>query len=688
MPFTTLTINKSSYPYPLTSAENWGQVASTAAQALAINSNIDNLRIIWVGKHGSDASSGFTNAKAKLTFTAAIALAGTLTPTSANPVLIKCDDAGTYDEAIALTGNIHIYAPNATFKDSLGSPAFIVSGDSSVNVHKIDGAGLSTTSAVSVTGGTLTINANYITVGTINSIGISGAGNVRGFVYEMEAAQFIGAATGTCDLVVYNISGLIDQSTGGQFKILAFNSTATIAGAVVIDEVGYLSTVSTDGVSLSGDGSAGSPLSVVNWADIALNTAHRGIVAGNPHGTTAADVAAIPTAEKGVALGVATLDGSGKIPVSELPSAIFIYKGTWDASTNTPALADGSGTSGWLYRVSVAGTQDLGSGPITFGIGDYVIYNGATWEKSDSTDSVVSVNGYTGTVVLTKTDLSLGNVTNDAQLKRAAGDINSFTSKSPIADADIALIEDSADSFNKKKVTVDVLTALLVKLAGRAGGQTIQGGTAAGETLTLESTSNVSKGEIIVKDDLVFGATGQVLIKQGTTADALKLKSGSSSAYADIEAVSSSGSGEGRIRFQNGVSLRNYANTATMLNTMQDANGNHVSLETSAVYHTSEYDNGNSGTSKTIQWIGIQNSQKVTMTGNCTFTFTAPSGPCHLTLRMIQDGTGGRSVTWPATVKWGTAGEPTWNTTASYENYAFFYWNGTNYIGSGVVGVS
>lgn len=40
-------------------------------------------------------------------------------------------------------------------------------------------------------------------------------------------------------------------------------------------------------------------------------------------------------------------------------------------------------------------------------------------------------------------------------------------------------------------------------LAGRSGGQTIQGGTAASENLVLESTSNVTKGTVQTKDNLV-----------------------------------------------------------------------------------------------------------------------------------------------------------------------------------------
>lgn len=114
------------------------------------------------------------------------------------------------------------------------------------------------------------------------------------------------------------------------------------------------------------------------------------------------------SANKGVAGGYASLDGGGKVPLSQLPSAIMTYEGTWNASTNSPTLADGVGDIGMTYRVSVSGTQDLGSGPISFTAGDYVIYNGTVWEKSDGTDAVTSVNGFTGVVVLSTTDIAEG----------------------------------------------------------------------------------------------------------------------------------------------------------------------------------------------------------------------------------------------------------------------------------------
>lgn len=87
--------------------------------------------------------------------------------------------------------------------------------------------------------------------------------------------------------------------------------------------------------------------------------------------------------EKNQPNGYAGLDGDGRISESALPVTALIFRGVWDASTNTPALADGVGTQGDVYRTSVAGTQDLGSGPITFEVGDWVTYNGSEWQRSD-----------------------------------------------------------------------------------------------------------------------------------------------------------------------------------------------------------------------------------------------------------------------------------------------------------------
>lgn len=116
----------------------------------------------------------------------------------------------------------------------------------------------------------------------------------------------------------------------------------------------------------------------------------------------------INVSEKGANNGVATLDGGGKVPASQLPVGAQVYKGTWDASTNAPGLVDGTGTAGWTYRVTVAGTQNLGSGAITFSVGDDIIYNGTIWQKNPGSVAVSSVNSQTGSVVLTTDQIDEG----------------------------------------------------------------------------------------------------------------------------------------------------------------------------------------------------------------------------------------------------------------------------------------
>ncbi len=68
----------------------------------------------------------------------------------------------------------------------------------------------------------------------------------------------------------------------------------------------------------------------------------------------------------------------------------------------------------------------------------------------------------------TSSQVGLGNVSNDAQLKRAAGDFGSFAEKTAPAGADLVLIEDSANSFNKKKVQI-------ANLPGGGGSSTFTG---------------------------------------------------------------------------------------------------------------------------------------------------------------------------------------------------------------------
>ena len=134
----------------------------------------------------------------------------------------------------------------------------------------------------------------------------------------------------------------------------------------------------------------------------------------------------------GTASGLATLDANGRIPYSQLPESAVELKGYWNADTNTPALVDGTGDTGDEYYVSVAGTQNLGSGSQYFNVGDRVLYLDGIWRNINATavkkvnniaptaEGNVSVNGAISSVF--SDNLTAGKVlASDANGKIVAG---------------------------------------------------------------------------------------------------------------------------------------------------------------------------------------------------------------------------------------------------------------------------
>ncbi len=99
------------------------------------------------------------------------------------------------------------------------------------------------------------------------------------------------------------------------------------------------------------------------------------------------------------------------------------YQGTWNAATNTPFLQSSVGTKGYYYVVSVPGNTNL-NGITDWRLGDWAIFNGTTWDKVDNTDAVVSVNGYTGAVVLTFSDVGAPPATRNLTINGVGYDLS------------------------------------------------------------------------------------------------------------------------------------------------------------------------------------------------------------------------------------------------------------------------
>lgn len=116
--------------------------------------------------------------------------------------------------------------------------------------------------------------------------------------------------------------------------------------------------------------------------------------------------AKVDDSEKGAAGGVATLDGGGKVPASQLPNSVMEFKGLFDPGTAT--FTDGTGNAGDVWQASAAGSYDAGSGSITYAIGDWAVHSGSVFQKSLNSNAVASVNGFTGIVVLDSDDVAEG----------------------------------------------------------------------------------------------------------------------------------------------------------------------------------------------------------------------------------------------------------------------------------------
>jgi hypothetical protein len=154
-----------------------------------------------------------------------------------------------------------------------------------------------------------------------------------------------------------------------------------------------------------------------SWS-VGTITALTGEVTASGTGSVAATIsnaAVISKTLTGLSISGASITSSDTIlsAMGKLQSQIniltgsLIYKGSWNASTNTPTITNGTGIAGNFYIVTTAGTTNI-DGTASWAIGDWVIFNGTIWERVPNTNTVVSVNTYTGAVVLTTTDIGEG----------------------------------------------------------------------------------------------------------------------------------------------------------------------------------------------------------------------------------------------------------------------------------------
>jgi hypothetical protein len=324
----------------------------------------------------------------------------------------------------------------------------------------------------------------------------------------------IGGSSGT-SLTKTIIDGLISDSHTHSNKSVLDNITAAYTTAEAT-KVGYISiTQSVDLDALESASHTHSNKSTLDNITAAYTTAEAtkvgyiSVTQSVDLDTMESDIATlqddladyIPLTQKGDPNGVATLDSAGKVPVSQLPNSVMEFQGAWNANTNTPTLADGVGNAGDVYRVSVEGTQDLGSGNITFYVGDFVIYSGSVWQRSPMADGVVSVNTQVGAVVLDSDDISDSGKTNKWA---SAGQLTKVDYLTVTASTDLDTIRSASHTHSNKSVLDDITAAYTTAEATKVGYLTVTASTDL-DTMRADSHTHSNKSAL---DDVSGVNTG------------------------------------------------------------------------------------------------------------------------------------------------------------------------------------
>ena len=206
-----------------------------------------------------------------------------------------------------------------------------------------------------------------------------------GVTREATVAQLMAnAPSGTTNLAVGTITTTtvqVTSDTGNDATLPA--ATASAAGVATATQIAKLDAVAAGATANATD------------AQLRDRTTHTGQQPSSTISDFSASADARITAQKGVASGLASLDGTGKLATAQIPDSLtgnLNYQGTWNATTNVrspqgggiPAAA--AGNKGHYYIVSVAGTTTIDA-EADWGVHDWIVSNGAAWTKVDNSDS-------------------------------------------------------------------------------------------------------------------------------------------------------------------------------------------------------------------------------------------------------------------------------------------------------------
>jgi hypothetical protein len=266
-----------------------------------------------------------------------------------------------------------------------------------------------TNSSVTINGSAIALGGGAtITASTPNSLvfgaGLSATGSFNGSVGTNVNLGSVGTAgtygsSSNIPVIVTDVYGRVTSATNTPVSIPAGQVTG----------LGTMSVQNSNNVNITGG--------TIQGVSISDLTTPLALASGGTGATTQAGartnlgLGTVATFNAAVANGAATLDASGYLTPAQIPPSIVTgasYRGTWNASTNTPTLTSSVGTQGFYYIVATAGSTTL-NGISSWAVGDTVIFSGSVWQKI--TQNTIISGGSINNTPIGATTPSTGNFT-------------------------------------------------------------------------------------------------------------------------------------------------------------------------------------------------------------------------------------------------------------------------------------
>ena len=271
----------------------------------------------------------------------------------------------------------------ATFTDGINMTdgELLMWGGNSILTHSGSATTIgdnSSGSVISIAGGNSTFGGNIYMTGTGH---IGAADNF-----------YVGGATAGTDHTYIGDSGRnVTIYNGATFTVASgatsLGSSLTVNGAITMTDYIYHS---SDSNTYFGFNTADS-IQLVTGGGQRLLANNNGVKIGG--GATVTTILDEDNMASDSATALATQQ-SIKAYVDSSTTGVLTYQGTWNADTNSPTLSSGSGTPGYYYIVSTAGSTNL-DGITDWAVGDWAVFSDQAtdaWQKIDNT-AVGNISG-------------------------------------------------------------------------------------------------------------------------------------------------------------------------------------------------------------------------------------------------------------------------------------------------------